>query len=265
MIPNPDYAIKAARERKSAIREYEDITGNLPNKLLIFDIETDNFPCKITEANRKAVLGAIDVKLIVAKYINKVYNSNEYYIYPSPTIKDIRKFKKLCDRATIITGYNIRDFDYKVLELHYPQDFYSVEYDTKTVDLLSEVDYFFGGRSLAKLAEANLDIERKGNLKKTMTQDELIEYCKQDVKITEMLYQKYLNGTLHANGLSILDIVSSDNEHNDVPPFICPSCNHKFTREESPIPECINGTMCPKCFETIELSPGDMRCYNPFK
>lgn len=94
-------------------------------------------------------------------------------------------------RSSLIIGFNIKRFDYKVLTGHSAFDFSSLN----TLDILEHVHRTLGYRlSLDHLAQATLGAAKSANgllaLKwwKEGRITEIIDYCKQDVAVTRDLY-----------------------------------------------------------------------------
>ena len=89
--------------------------------------------------------------------------------------------------APLVVGFNVVDFDYKVLSAYVKRDFQQV----KTLDLLRKVDQSLGHRvSLNNIAEATLGASKTSHglqaieWYRTGNWDDLIAYCKSDVKLT---------------------------------------------------------------------------------
>ncbi len=94
--------------------------------------------------------------------------------------------------ATLVVGFNIKNFDYKVMQPYY------LDFDLKTLptyDILEESNKKLGHRiSLQAFAEPTLNIGKSADGLKAVEWfksgeiQKIIDYCKQDVIVTRDLY-----------------------------------------------------------------------------
>lgn len=101
--------------------------------------------------------------------------------------------------AEKVIGFNLLGFDYKVLEPYTPMDFG----DIPTVDMMKDLQDSLDKRvKLDDVAEATLDVGKSADGVQAVTWykrgeiDRIIEYCKQDVKITSEVFRY---GTEHGH------------------------------------------------------------------
>ncbi|HAW49900.1 TPA: helicase [bacterium] len=94
--------------------------------------------------------------------------------------------------SSLVIGFNLFDFDYKVLGAYTEKDLYKFP----TIDMLREIKKVLGFRiSLNNLAKANLDKQKLGSgldavrFWKEGNIEKLIEYCIRDVEVTKDIYQ----------------------------------------------------------------------------
>jgi DEAD/DEAH box helicase domain-containing protein len=105
---------------------------------------------------------------------------------------DVIKFKEFIDKADLVIGYNIIDFDFPVLKAYFDFkleanricDLYKIIYQQTGVYLKLDniTQATFGAGKIAHGLDA-IRFYREGNL------DKLKEYCDMDVKLTTDLYK----------------------------------------------------------------------------
>ena len=151
------------------------------DNIIVFDIETRN---TFSDVGARAH-GGLRLSLMVAY----LYKDNSYRVYDEGNIKE---FISLLKEADLIVGFNIKGFDLPVLQKYSKESLQNLP----LLDIMYEVMYSCGKRfKLDYLAEGTLGTKktadglmaveffRDGRL------DELIEYCRQDVKLTKDLYE----------------------------------------------------------------------------
>lgn len=135
-----------------------------------------------------------------------IYSSREDKFY-SFTEKQVPELIEKLKEATLIVGFNIINFDYRVIQPYTDFDLNTL----KTYDILTEVYKKLGYRiSLQNFAEATLGSSKSADGVQSVEWyrageiQKVIDYCQQDVKVTRDLYLK-----LKKNGfLSYRDIKS---------------------------------------------------------
>ena len=114
----------------------------------------------------------------------------EYFTYQERTTKQL--VKKL-QTADLVVGFNVKKFDYGVLQ-HYTRDISLID-DIPTFDMLDYIKDKLGHRlSLNHLAENTLNAKKSADglislqWYKDGEIEKIVDYCKQDVKVTRDLF-----------------------------------------------------------------------------
>ncbi|SVE15443.1 uncharacterized protein METZ01_LOCUS468297 [marine metagenome] len=114
----------------------------------------------------------------------------EYFTYQESTTKQL--VKKL-QTADLVVGFNVKKFDYGVLQ-HYTRDISLID-DIPTFDMLDYIKDKLGHRlSLNHLAENTLNAKKSADglislqWYKDGEIEKIVDYCKQDVKVTRDLF-----------------------------------------------------------------------------
>lgn len=117
------------------------------------------------------------------------YTQDKFLIYEE---NEIPKLSPLLQAADQIIGFNIKNFDFEVLQPYLNFDIHEVPY----YDLLEEIDKILGHRvSLETVAQGTLGLGKSGNGKqailyyKSGRMDLLKKYCLDDVKVTRQVYE----------------------------------------------------------------------------
>lgn len=117
------------------------------------------------------------------------YNDNEFKVFLESQIRDLVGYLQ---RAELIIGFNIKRFDFPVLQPYLDFDLATLN----TLDIFEEVQLRLGFRiGLNSLAQATLELEKLGNGLDALRYfreakfDKLREYCQHDVFITRELYE----------------------------------------------------------------------------
>ena len=128
--------------------------------------------------------------------------------------KELPKLEEYLKKADLIVGFNIRDFDFEVLQ---PYMLTSLK-QLPLLDILVEFEKVRGHRaSLQSVAQATLQSSKSGSgwdaiqLYKDGKMDELKKYCFDDVRITREVYEY---GIKHGK---ILFISNRDYQTHEVP------------------------------------------------
>ncbi len=116
------------------------------------------------------------------------YSTKKYSIYEE---HEIPKLAGILQTADQIIGYNIKDFDFEVLQPYLNFDIFEIPY----CDLLQEVAAVLGHRiKLEDIAQGTIGMGKSGNGKQAIMfwkngrLDLLKKYCLDDVKVTKMVY-----------------------------------------------------------------------------
>jgi DEAD/DEAH box helicase domain-containing protein len=119
-----------------------------------------------------------------------VYDSttDKYSIYEE---RELSRLAPILQTADQIIGYNIKDFDFQVIQPYLNFDIFSVPY----LDLLEEIEKVLGHRiKLEDVAQGTLGTGKSGSGKEALVyfkngrMDLLKKYCLDDVKITKQVY-----------------------------------------------------------------------------
>lgn len=117
------------------------------------------------------------------------YSQNQYSIYEE---HELPKLGALLQAADQIIGFNIKDFDFEVLQPYLNFDLAAIPY----YDLLREIDQILGHRiSLETVAQGTIGSGKSGTGKEALLYwrngrlDLLKKYCLDDVKITRLVYE----------------------------------------------------------------------------
>lgn len=125
------------------------------------------------------------------------YEQDQYLCFDE---SNLAKLGEIFQETDLVIGYNIKDFDFQVL-----QPYFNFSMDTvPALDILSEVEKVLGHRiRLEAIAQATLGTGKTGsglaaiNLWKTGRIDELKSYCLRDVQLTRDVYEyAKVNGKL---------------------------------------------------------------------
>lgn len=153
----------------------------MPSNEIVLDIETQNTYQEV---------GARDNRLLKVSLVGVYfYKTNQYTSYLE---HELPKLWPELEHADRVIGYNIKGFDWPVLNNYYPGD------TTKfpTLDLLEVIDKRLGFRiKLDAVAEGTLGYGKSGNglqaveFFRTGDLEKLRAYCLQDVKVTKEVYE----------------------------------------------------------------------------
>ena len=113
---------------------------------------------------------------------------DDYFVYLKDQVVEFVEHLKQLD---LIVGFNIKRFDYQVLRGYSDVNFRKL----RTLDILEKISDVLGFRlSLDHLAQATLNVKKEGNGLQALEWwkqgriEEIVKYCKRDVKITYDLY-----------------------------------------------------------------------------
>lgn len=151
------------------------------NNEVVLDIETQNTFDEVGSRDCRK----LSVSLLVAYF----YKTGEYKTYFE---KDLPALWRELQFAERIIGYNLKGFDYQVLNRYAPFDLLTLP----TLDMMDEVHKVLGFRvKLDDLAHASLGAGKSGNgldavrFWKNQELAKLEEYCRQDVRVTKEIYE----------------------------------------------------------------------------
>lgn len=150
-------------------------------KKIVFDLETQKSFDEVGGRGRNDLL-----KISVLGLYN--YHTDRYECY---TEEEIYKVGELFQEADQIIGFNIKGFDFHVLQPYLNYNVHELPY----LDIMEEVEKILGHRlKLDNLATTTLGVGKNGDglealrMWKQGRVDELKKYCTQDVKVTKELY-----------------------------------------------------------------------------
>ncbi len=117
------------------------------------------------------------------------YETDKYVTYEE---SEIGKLAPLLQTADQIIGYNIKDFDFEVLQPYLNFNIFEVPY----LDLLVDIEKAIGHRvKLESVAQATLGTGKSGTGLQAILYwrngrlDELKKYCLDDVRVTKQVYE----------------------------------------------------------------------------
>jgi len=149
---------------------------------LVIDLETKKAFDEVGGQYNQHLLGVS----IVGIYS---YNNDQYRAFREEEFKELENWFK---KASLIIGYNIRKFDYSVLQPYFKFKLSKLP----TLDILEEIYYSLGRRlKLDSLAQATLGKGKIANgleaimYYKLGDWKNLENYCLDDVKITKEIYE----------------------------------------------------------------------------
>ena len=165
--------------------------------VLTFDIETKKLADEVGGWNNKHKMGV--ACLVVLDSRDSIYHvfSPDNIPGTKPLDEVIDLFDNALDEDRVINGFNILDFDFKVLEYELGIINMSAKYDPIIVDTMKHIEKKLGFRvPLSVLAELNLNDYKLMDAKDAPKQWEkgnypkVIDYCKKDVDLEFKLYVK---------------------------------------------------------------------------
>ena len=155
---------------------------SLPDNALFFDLETQHSFQEVGGRNN------LD-KLLVSVAVTYSSLTGEFQSYTESQV--LYLIEDLFSADTVI-GFNICNFDYRVLKPYTPKDLTQLP----TIDMLVHIREKLGFRvSLSSLARGTLDTDKSGEGLQAIDwyregkMDLLTAYCRDDVEITRKLYE----------------------------------------------------------------------------
>jgi DEAD/DEAH box helicase domain-containing protein len=153
---------------------------------IVFDLETQKAFDEVGGRGRNDLL-----KISVLGMYS--YPDGKYYCFAED---EIYKAGEMFQEADQIIGFNIKSFDFEVLQPYLNYDVHQLPY----LDIMLEVAKIIGHRvKLDNLAQATLGIGKTADgleavrMYKQGRIDELKKYCTNDVKVTKELYDYVLS------------------------------------------------------------------------
>ena len=150
---------------------------------VFFDLETQNLFQDVGGRQNIA-------KLKVACAVTWSTERNDFVVYWE---KDVPALVDELKSATRVIGFNLRDFDYQVLQPYAPDTRFA---SLPTLDLLLEIHKILGFRlSLDTIASASLGQGKTADGIQSVAWfrngelDKVAEYCKADVDVTRRVYE----------------------------------------------------------------------------
>jgi DEAD/DEAH box helicase domain-containing protein len=153
-----------------------------PPRIVYLDIETQRSAEEVGGWKNKHLMGLA---------IAAIYDSldDQFYLYTEAQVPQLIEKLKKADR---VVGFNIKNFDYEVLQAYTPFDFNQLP----TLDILDEIYKKLKFRlSLGDLCEKTLNRGKLGDGLQSVQWfkegrlDKVIEYCRWDVELTRDLFR----------------------------------------------------------------------------
>lgn len=150
---------------------------------VFFDLETQNL---FQDVGGRQNIGALKVACAVTWSTEK----NDFTVYWEKNVSALTDELK---SATKVIGYNLRDFDYQVLQPYSPETRFA---SIPTLDMLQDIHKTLGFRlSLDTIASASLGVTKTADCIQSVEWyrngelDKVAEYCKADVDITRRVFE----------------------------------------------------------------------------
>jgi len=151
------------------------------DKVVVFDLETQR---SFAEVGGRSQFHRLGVSVGVAYR----YDLDEYLVVNEETISEL---VTLLLEASLVVGYNVRGFDYEVLRAYTEENLHKLP----TLDLMFDLEERLGFRpKLDSVASATLGEGKTADGMQALEWwrlgeiDKIIEYCREDVRVTRDLY-----------------------------------------------------------------------------
>ncbi len=151
-------------------------------KKIVLDLETQNSFADVGGRGKNHLL-----KISVCGVY--FYETDTYVCYEE---HELSKLAPLLQTADQIIGYNIKDFDFEVLQPYLNFNIFDIPY----LDVLQEIEKSIGHRvKLESVAQATLGTGKSGTGLQAIVYwregklNELKSYCLDDVKVTKQVYE----------------------------------------------------------------------------
>jgi len=149
---------------------------------IVLDIETQK---EFSEVGGRSNYDKLRISLCVAYS----FADNKYFCFDE---SNLTKLGEILQSADQVIGYNISEFDYKVLQPYFNFSLAALP----TLDILQEIERTLGHRiRLEAIAQGTLGVGKSGsgvgavNLWKEGRVEELRKYCEDDVRLTKEIYE----------------------------------------------------------------------------
>ncbi len=169
------------QEFRAAGPEKKIARVEVPASYAVFDVETRRSAAEVGGWHRADRMG-----ISVAVLYDSVSDSFKTYLE-----KDIRDLIRDLQTFDLVVGFNNKRFDNRVLSAYTPFNFASLP----TLDIMEKISERLGYRlSLDRLAEHTLGVKKSADGLQALQWfkegriDEIIDYCRQDVRITRDIY-----------------------------------------------------------------------------
>ena len=151
-------------------------------KKIVLDLETQNLFSDVGGRGKNHLL-----KVSLCGVYD--YSRDQYLMYEE---SELPKLAPLLQSADQIIGFNIKDFDFQVLQPYLNFDLSEIPY----YDLLEEINKAIGHRiKLESVAQGTLGAGKSGDGKEAVLyyrngrMDLLKKYCQRDVQVTRQVYE----------------------------------------------------------------------------
>lgn len=151
-------------------------------KKIVLDLETQNLFQDVGGRGKNHLL-----KVSVCGIYD--YSQDKYLMFEE---NELPKLAPILQTADQIIGFNIKDFDFEVLQPYLNFNLYEVPY----LDLLQEIEKVLGHRiKLESVAQGSLGTGKSGDGKEAVVyyrsgrMDLLKRYCQRDVEVTRLVYE----------------------------------------------------------------------------
>lgn len=151
-------------------------------KKIVLDLETQNLFQDVGGRGKNHLL-----KVSVCGIYD--YAKDKYLMYEE---SELPKLAPLLQTADQIIGYNIKNFDFEVIQPYLNFNIFEIPY----LDILEEIEKVLGYRiKLESVAQGTLGTGKSGDGKEAVLyfrngrMDLLKKYCQDDVKITRLVYE----------------------------------------------------------------------------
>jgi hypothetical protein len=206
--------------------------GKAPKSRVCFDIETYPFSKEFEKASPADKIKFVPAPRIVCVYVE----SSRRYKFFAPNVESMEQLAAILNNATEVISYNGEQYDFLVLERHYPELFAGITEKVKSIDMMlvsqreTDCNYYF---SLNKMAMVNLGQGKmvEGRAMNSLDIEKIKTACQSDVRQTYKLWKLWQNGTIQYPPYRKCSRVGGPFWGNAEcisiqvrPPVLCPEC-----------------------------------------